>query len=81
MNVRDTILDVFNYTNFEGKVCAWYLEYIPESYDPILTIEFKPDNKMHMIQGVVPADIALEAVEQLTKLGYHMVKIDGSTVQ
>lgn len=80
-NALDAILDVFSYTGFEGKVCAWYLEYIPESYDPILTIEFKPDGTLHMIQGIIATDMALDTVQQLRDVGYEMVEIDGSTVQ
>lgn len=77
----DTILSVFSRTGFEGSVCSWYLDYVPEVYDPIFTIEFKPAEKLHVIQGIVPVDIALEAVKVLEEIGYTMVKLDGSTVQ
>jgi hypothetical protein len=77
----DTILNVFNHTDFRGKVCAWHLEYTNSFYDPIFTIEFKPDDKMHIIQGIVPTDVALKVIEMLGDIGYEMVEIDDSTVQ
>ena len=77
----DTILNVFSYTNFEGSVCAWYLEHSSETYDPIFTIEFRSEGRLHLIQGVVPTDVALSTVSMMEEIGYDMVEIDGSTVQ
>lgn len=80
-DVLETILNVFNFTGFKGNVCAWHLEYTNSFYDPIFTIEFKPDDKMHIIQGVVPTDIAVATIKLLEEAGYEMVEIDDSTVQ
>lgn len=78
--VAETILDVFLSTGFTGKVCSWYLA-VSEEYDlPMLFVEFRTGEKLHVICGLVPAKLAFQAIEELSKK-YEMVRIDDSTVQ
>lgn len=78
--VAETILDVFLSTGFTGDVCTWFIEENPDYNLPMLFVEFRANDKLHVICGLVPEKLALEGIKELSAR-YKMVRIDNSTVQ
>jgi hypothetical protein len=78
--VAETILDVFLSTGFTGDVCTWFIEENPNYDLPMLFVEFRVRDKLHVICGLVPEALALEGIQELNAK-YKMIRIDNSTVQ